>query len=233
MVEKREEKVTENEEYLKNGKLPRVLTKEEEEQYLYKYFVEKDEASREKLIVHNLRLISYVLRKEFPDLNQKEVFSHGVEAIVVALDHYKYNQNVGSLSTFLYASIKMEYGKYVTSQNWAKRRGTLLPLEETVYCGNKKVVLKYSQFEDRIIDKLWTQEKVKKVYSIVSKMKDRWQRIFAMYYLSSERQYRLQEIAEQEGITHQRVHQILQEITRRIKIEMALLEREEKQSQTI
>lgn len=209
--------MTESEQYLINGVLPNPLTKQEEEVLLQKYFVEHDETAREQLIFHNLRLIPKVLRKHFPMLDMNESFSIGVLAIVRALDYFKYETNSKALSTFLYVAIKTEYCKLIVTQGRQKRQGTVVSLDELGIEISARRQLEYNQFEEKIVDKIICKKAVEQIKVLLERMDERAKRIFMKYHSSENKAACIKKLVEQEGISQQRVHQILNRTAEKIK----------------
>ena len=70
---------------------PPPLTKQEEEA-LFKKMAEGDTEARGKIIEHNLRLVSHVIRKYYSSYeNSDELLSIGSFGLIKAVDTYKYN----------------------------------------------------------------------------------------------------------------------------------------------
>ena len=70
---------------------PPPLTKQEEES-LFKKMAEGDTEARGKIIEHNLRLVSHVIRKYYSSYeNSDELLSIGSFGLIKAVDTYKYN----------------------------------------------------------------------------------------------------------------------------------------------
>ena len=71
------------------GKYPPPLSNEKEREY-FKLLKEKnDEGAREKLILHNLRLVSHIVRKYYASSpNQEDLVSIGTIGLVKAVDSF-------------------------------------------------------------------------------------------------------------------------------------------------
>lgn len=71
--------------------LPDKLDKKEQKELLLK----KDEESREKLIMHNLRLIVNLSKRYQPlKFDNEDLFSIGVLGLITAVDTFDVNKNV-------------------------------------------------------------------------------------------------------------------------------------------
>lgn len=94
------------------GSIP-LLTKEEE-QYLFKRLKEKDTSSRDKLILANLRLVIYVIRK-YPTLmgiDQLDLVQAGNLALINAVEKYDITKNI-SFSVYAIQAIKRTLSRYI------------------------------------------------------------------------------------------------------------------------
>lgn len=94
------------------GSIP-LLTKEEE-QYLFKCLKEKDTSSRDKLILANLRLVIYVIRK-YPTLmgiDQLDLVQAGNLALINAVEKYDITKNI-SFSVYAIQAIKRTLSRYI------------------------------------------------------------------------------------------------------------------------
>lgn len=73
---------------------PMPLTSAEEKE-LISLLAQKDAGAREKLIMHNLRLVAHVIKKyNFPDIDQEEYISIGIVGLIKAIDSYNENKGI-------------------------------------------------------------------------------------------------------------------------------------------
>jgi len=79
----------------KNTELPKPFTREEEYQKFSSYQKNKDPKLREELILHNMRLVPFLVCKyaKFYDINIHELESYGYEGLLVAIE--KFNVKLG------------------------------------------------------------------------------------------------------------------------------------------
>ncbi|MCL2018259.1 MAG: RNA polymerase sporulation sigma factor SigK [Oscillospiraceae bacterium] len=107
--------------HLENGSVfPKQLSKKEEQDYLER-IAAGDEFARNKLIVHNLRLVAFIVRKNYSDSKeQDDLISIGTIGLIKAAETFKKSKNI-SFST--YASkcidnqIKMYFRKVKKQQS--------------------------------------------------------------------------------------------------------------------
>ena len=111
-------KRTENELYYINGSenLPAPLTKEEEEEILL--LIEKgDEGQREKLVVHNLRLVVYIARKfENTPVGIEDLVSIGTVGLIKAVNTFRPEKKI-KLATYASRCIENEILMYLRKNN--------------------------------------------------------------------------------------------------------------------
>ena len=71
------------------GNFPPPLSTEKEREYFNLLKEKKDEVAREKLILHNLRLVSHIVRKYYASSpNQEDLVSIGTVGLVKAVDSF-------------------------------------------------------------------------------------------------------------------------------------------------
>ena len=82
------------------GKYPPPLSGEKEREYFRLLKTEKDEAAREALILHNLRLVSHIVRKYYAaSPNQEDLISIGTVGLVKAVDSFS-DENGAKFATY-------------------------------------------------------------------------------------------------------------------------------------
>ncbi|MCL2697519.1 MAG: flagellar biosynthesis protein FliA [Oscillospiraceae bacterium] len=82
-----------------NGAFPKQLSKKEEQQCLDEIEA-GDECARNKLIVHNLRLVAFIVRKNYSDSKEPDdLISIGTIGLIKAAETFKKSKNI-SFSTY-------------------------------------------------------------------------------------------------------------------------------------
>ncbi len=77
---------------LKNESYPKKLTEEKEALYLKKFKLENDLEARNKLIMHNLRLVAHIVKKYDNTREEKDdLLSIGIIGLIKAVDTFKYD----------------------------------------------------------------------------------------------------------------------------------------------
>ena len=82
--------------FIKNGVFPLKLDENEENEYVKKLFIkEEHDEAREKLIVHNLRLVAHIANKyESKDENVEDLISIGTIGLIKAIDTFSPEKDV-------------------------------------------------------------------------------------------------------------------------------------------
>lgn len=95
--------------YLKNTAFPMKLTEEEELKTIEELFIkEKAKDARNKLILHNLRLVAHIASKyESKDEESDDLISIGTIGLIKAIDTYSLDKNV-KLATYASRCIENE-----------------------------------------------------------------------------------------------------------------------------
>ena len=79
---------------IEKNSFPRPLTKEEEIK-CFKKIKENDEAARETLIKHNLRLVAHIVKKYYSSTNdQDDLISIGTVGLIKAVKNYDFEKNI-------------------------------------------------------------------------------------------------------------------------------------------
>lgn len=101
--------------YVKNQSFELQLSPEEEEKYIKMLFTDDKEEAREKLIIHNLRLVAHIAKKyENCGVMQDDLISVGTIGLIKAIDSYAINKGK-KLATYASRCIENEILMYLRS----------------------------------------------------------------------------------------------------------------------
>lgn len=102
-------------EYFIDKELPEKLSKEETDR-LFKEFYAGSKEAREKIIIHNLRLVRHEVNRRFfmIQCEKPDLFSYGVVGLINAVDNYDLSRGF-SFATYAVKSIDNEMIRYVRS----------------------------------------------------------------------------------------------------------------------
>lgn len=99
-----------------SGSFPRTLSAEEEQRCMEAWLERGDEAARNKLIEHNLRLVAHIIKKYYSHTNdQEDLISIGTIGLIKGVSTYRPDKNV-RLATYASRCIENEVLMYFRSQ---------------------------------------------------------------------------------------------------------------------
>ena len=193
----------------RGGSFPRPLTKTEEAAAL-KAMAEGDAAAREKLIMHNLRLVPHVIKKYYVGLtDQDDLISIGTIGLVKAIDSFSPHKKT-KLPTYACTCIQNEI--FMHFRGLRKRAGEVSlsdPLESDAE-GAPLSVMDVLQADDDVQDRLEHEDECRRVRQLVGTALDGRQReiISLRYGLDGARPLTQREVAERFGISRSYVSRI-------------------------
>ncbi|MDR0325073.1 MAG: RNA polymerase sporulation sigma factor SigK [Oscillospiraceae bacterium] len=193
----------------RGGSFPRPLTKKEESEAL-EAMAAGDAAAREKLIMHNLRLVPHVIKKYYVGAaDQDDLISIGTIGLVKAIDSFSPGKKA-KLPT--YACICIQNEIFMHFRNLRKRAGELSlsdPLEAESD-GSPLSVMDVLQADDDVQDRLEHEEECRRVRQLVeTALDDRQREIIRLRYgLGGSRPLTQREVAERFGISRSYVSRI-------------------------
>ena len=193
----------------RGGSFPRPLTKNEESEAL-EAMSKGDASAREKLIMHNLRLVPHVIKKYYVGAaDQDDLISIGTIGLVKAIDSFS-PEKKAKLPT--YACICIQNEIFMHFRNLRKRAGELSlsdPLEAESD-GSPLSVMDVLQADDDVQDRLEHEEECRRVRQLVETVLDERQReiICLRYGLGGSRPLTQREVAGRFGISRSYVSRI-------------------------
>ena len=192
------------------NKFPPPLSAEEERR-CFELAREGDETAREKLILHNLRLVSHIIRKYYstsPD--SEDLVSIGVIGLVKAVDTFKVESGT-RFATYAARCIQNEVLMHFRAQ---KKRGGEVSLGETIDVdrdGNPLTYMDVISTGEDLSETVDTKVRIEKVLRLAnSVLDDRERQIITMRYglFGTKKAYTQKEVAEHLGISRSYVSRI-------------------------
>lgn len=190
-------------------KFPPALSKEEEFDCLERC-KKGDVDARNKLIVHNLRLVAHVVRKYYTaNKNTDDLISVGTVGLIKAVDTFNCS-NGTKFATYAAKCIQNEILMLFRSQ---KKLGCEVSLNDTIDVdkdGNPLTYLDIISVEDTIAEDLDEKIQINKALDYIRKnLDDREKQILVMRYgLGNTKSYTQREVAEIMGISRSYVSRI-------------------------
>ena len=199
-------------------KLPPPLSKEDELALLIK-FKSGDNAARDVLIEHNLRLVVFLAKKyESSGYDIEDLVSIGSIGLIKGINTYKIDKNI-KLATYASRCIANEILMFLRKN---KRRRSEVSLEdalnydaegnelhlEDILGTEEDIVIK--EFEDTLDKKMLAQE--------INKLDARDKKIMVLRYgLNNTEEYTQKEVAEMLGISQSYISRIEKKVIKNLK----------------
>lgn len=110
-----------------NNSFKEPLSKEEEEEYIKKFYL-GDKEAREKLIEHNLRLVAHIVKKYDSKDSTDDLISIGTIGLIKGIDSFKGSKNT-RLTTYAARCIENEILMYFRNN---KKRNKDISINESI-----------------------------------------------------------------------------------------------------
>ena len=191
-------------------KVPPPLSAEEE-RAAFLQAREGDESARERLILHNLRLVSHIVRKYYGSHRDAEdLVSIGTIGLVKAVDTFK-TESGTRFATYGARCIQNEILMYFRAQ---KKRAGEVSLGETIDVdrdGNPLTYMDVISTTEDLSEELDRKERIARALRLVkSRLDERERQIIVMRYglFGASKGYTQKEIARQLGISRSYVSRL-------------------------
>jgi RNA polymerase sporulation-specific sigma factor len=188
---------------------PDSLSKEEENELFIKAG-QGDEAAREKLILHNLRLVSHIVRKYYPSApNAEDLNSIGIIGLVKAIDSFKPEKG----ARFATYGAKCIQNEILMHFRHTKKDSLIVSINETIDTDKDGNPLTYSDILgtdeklDEDVDREIMCEKLREAIEYSLTERERIV-IIKRYGLSDSRPRSQKEVAEALGISRSYISRI-------------------------
>jgi RNA polymerase sporulation-specific sigma factor len=188
---------------------PDSLSKEEENEFFIKAG-QGDEAAREKLILHNLRLVSHIVRKYYPSApNAEDLNSIGIIGLVKAIDSFKPEKG----ARFATYGAKCIQNEILMHFRHTKKDSLIVSINETIDTDKDGNPLTYSDILgtdeklDEDVDREIMCEKLREAIEYSLTERERIV-IIKRYGLSDSRPRSQKEVAEALGISRSYISRI-------------------------
>ena len=191
-------------------KFPPPLSSEKEREYFKLLKTKKDERARETLILHNLRLVSHIVRKYYASSpNQEDLVSVGTVGLVKAVDSFE-DSNGARFATYASRCIQNEILMYFRSQ---KKLAQEVSLSETIDIdrdGNPLTSIDVICSDDNVADDVEIKIRTQKMMRLMkTELSPRERRIICMRYgIGGAKPLTQRETSERLGISRSYVSRI-------------------------
>ncbi len=205
--------------YYINGpmSLPEPLSKEEE-QLLSEQLANGDDKAREKLIVHNLRLVVYIAKKfESSGVNIEDLISIGTIGLIKAVNTFSPEKNI-KLATYASRCIENEILMYLRKIASQKMEISLDEPLNTDWDGNELMLADVLGSEgDEISREIEEDDEKRMVMEIIKTLPERERIIIDMRFgLGDKEELTQKEVADKLGISQSYISRLEKRIIKRI-----------------
>ena len=216
----------ENELYYVNGSenLPAPLTKEEEEEILF-LIEQGDESKREKLVVHNLRLVVYIARKfENTPVGIEDLISIGTVGLIKAVNTFRPEKKI-KLATYASRCIENEILMYLRKIAGRKNEVSIDEPLNVDWDGNELLlsdVLGTNGDEVNLNIEMEAEKEL--LLKTVEALEERERKIMVMRFgLCGSKEYTQKEVADILGISQSYISRLEKRIIASLKKELQRL----------
>jgi RNA polymerase sporulation-specific sigma factor len=193
--------------------LPPPLTREEEER-CFEEIRRGNEAARDLLIVHNLRLVVYIAKKfESPAAGTEDLISIGTIGLIKAVKTFCPEKNI-KLATYASRCVENEILMFLRKTS---NRGTEISIDEPLnvdWDGNELLLSDIlSTGENTVSEDLEREDEIRCLMRCISRLSEREQKIICMRFgLCGSREYTQKEVADILGISQSYISRIEKKI---------------------
>ena len=201
-----------------NESLPPPLTKEEE-QNLYNEISQGKESNKNKLIVHNLRLVVYIAKKfENSGVPIDDLISIGTIGLIKAVNTFSPERSI-KLATYASRCIENEILMYLRKTSNMKNEVSIEEPLNTDWDGNELLLCDILGSEADIVNKDIEQELEKKLLlQAVDKLNSREKLIMEMRFgLNSKKEFTQKQVADELGISQSYISRLEKKIIKRLR----------------
>lgn len=215
--------VSDNEVFYINGSetLPPPLNKEEEI-IIIEHIKNGDDSYKEKLIVHNLRLVVYISKKfETAGANIEDLISIGTIGLIKAVNTFNPDKNI-KLATYASRCIENEILMFLRKSSQLKNEVSIDEPLNTDWDGNELLLCDVLGSDPDIINRdIENTLECNLLLEAVSKLNQRESLIMELRFgLNGKKEHTQKEVADYLGISQSYISRLEKRIIKRLKREL-------------
>ena len=216
-------KKTLNDVFYINGseKLPPPLT-HEDEQEIMKKIAAGEERHREKLIVHNLRLVVYIAKKfENTNTSVEDLISIGTIGLIKAVNTFSPQKNI-KLATYASRCIENEILMHLRKSTQLKNEVSIDEPLNTDWDGNELLLCDILGSEaDTVNINIEKELETKQLLSAVARLSQREATIMELRFgLNGQKEHTQKQVADMLGISQSYISRLEKKIIDRLKTDL-------------
>lgn len=192
-----------------SGSFPRALKPEEERTYLERYAA-GDEAAREALIIHNLRLVAHIVKKYYASTSdQDDLISIGTIGLIKGISTFKPDKGV-RLATYASRCIENEILMHFRAQRKTAGEVSLSDTLDAEDEGGSLSLMDVLRVDDTMLEELSVKDAGLEVRQAVARCLDERENMVVTlrYGLTGRTPLTQREIAQKCGISRSYVSRI-------------------------
>lgn len=192
-----------------SGSFPRALKPEEERTYLERYAA-GDEAAREALIIHNLRLVAHIVKKYYASTSdQDDLISIGTIGLIKGISTFKPDKGV-RLATYASRCIENEILMHFRAQRKTAGEVSLSDTLDAEDEGGSLSLMDVLRVDDTMLEELSVRDAGLEVRQAVARCLDERENMVVTlrYGLTGRTPLTQREIAQKCGISRSYVSRI-------------------------
>ena len=197
---------------------PRPLSKKEEEQALIA-LSEGDEAAKQKLIEHNLRLVAHIIKKYYSNYSeQDDLISVGTIGLIKGINSFRPEKGT-KLATYCARCIENEILMYFRNAKKLSQEVSFSDPIDTDNEGNPLTLMDIVAIDDTIVDDIDTKNKLIKLVAYLKEMPDGRDKeiIFKRYGLNGSLPLTQKEVASDLSISRSYVSRIEKRVLKELR----------------
>ncbi len=198
--------------------LPPPLTKEEETDVI-NHIKNGDESYKEKLIVHNLRLVVYIAKRfETAGANIEDLISIGTIGLIKAVNTFNPEKNI-KLATYASRCIENEILMFLRKSSQLKNEISIDEPLNTDWDGNELLLCDVLGSDPDIINRdIETELECNQLLNAVSNLNERECLIMELRFgLNGKEEHTQKEVADYLGISQSYISRLEKKIIKRLK----------------
>lgn len=212
--------ITDNQVFYIGGSdtLPPPLTKEEETDVI-NHIKNGDESFKEKLIVHNLRLVVYIAKRfETAGANIEDLISIGTIGLIKAVNTFNPEKNI-KLATYASRCIENEILMFLRKSSQLKNEISIDEPLNTDWDGNELLLCDVLGSDPDIINRdIETELECNQLLNAVSNLNERESLIMELRFgLNGKEEHTQKEVADYLGISQSYISRLEKKIIKRLK----------------
>lgn len=201
--------------------LPPPLTKEEEQEVLVQ-LQQGNENVREKLIVHNLRLVVYIAKKfESNNCSVEDLISIGTIGLIKAVNTFSPDRNI-KLATYASRCIENEILMFLRKTSQLKNEVSIDEPLNTDWDGNELLLCDIlGSDSDNVNIDMEKELEVQQLLVAVSRLNEREATIMELRFgLSGKKEHTQKEVADMLGISQSYISRLEKKIISKLKTDL-------------